>query len=572
MKYFTKKIYLLLFLIIALLVDHKTFGKENRVLYTKDNITNYFSGTVAFDKSQNTRAFRYLSETQSLINKHSNYNKNFVRTLILLNKFEEAFVFSQNIWSKDEFYFEVDLLLGLQNLIKKNYSYSEKHFMRIRKNSKNNLYFEDFLGSILMSWTKAYTNNEKESFDILNEITEEYDGIKQIQNSFLQCFFDTSEVEISYKRLVRNKDYNFSRYNFFLANYLIFKNKNIEAKKLIENAAKKNNSQLLIKQIKNFITNNNNSKIKIFFNCKNPNDALAEIFYLIANIYSANNDYKLSNFYLNISLFLNSKFTPNKILLAENLFSQKKNKLSKKIFNSLKSIGSVYSWHSSLNIAMISSSKDKKPSLISNLQKDFDALSNPDYENYYELANFYNNNEYYEESIKYYSLALQKIKQNHVLIPKILERRGTSYEKLHNWDRAEEDLVKSLEILPDQPYVLNYLAYSWIERKKNIDEAIEMLERAVKMRKNDGYIIDSLGWGYYKKKNYLYAEKYLQKAVEIFPLDPIINDHYADTLWMLNKNIQAIYFWKHVLNLDETEPDLIDKISKKIIFGINNNL
>ena len=99
-----------------------------------------------------------------------------------------------------------------------------------------------------------------------------------------------------------------------------------------------------------------------------------------------------------------------------------------------------------------------------------------------------------------------------------------------------------------------------------------MLERAVKMRKNDGYIKDSLGWGYYKKKNYLYAEKYLQKAVEIFPLDPIINDHYADTLWMLNKNIQARYFWKYILKLDDAEQKLKDTISKKLIFGINKKL
>ena len=90
------------------------------------------------------------------------------------------------------------------------------------------------------------------------------------------------------------------------------------------------------------------------------------------------------------------------------------------------------------------------------------------------------------------------------------------------------------------------------------------------MRKNDGYIIDSLGWAYYAIKNYKEAEKYLQMAVEILPLDPVINDHYADTLWMLNKDIQARYFWKHVLNLDDTEQELKDKINKKIIFGINN--
>ena len=99
-----------------------------------------------------------------------------------------------------------------------------------------------------------------------------------------------------------------------------------------------------------------------------------------------------------------------------------------------------------------------------------------------------------------------------------------------------------------------------------------MIKKAVKLRENDGYIIDSLGWAYYVKKNYVEAELHLQRAVELLPLDPIINDHYADTLWMLNKNIQARYVWKYVLKLDRAEQKLKDTISKKLIFGITKKL
>ena len=139
-------------------------------------------------------------------------------------------------------------------------------------------------------------------------------------------------------------------------------------------------------------------------------------------------------------------------------------------------------------------------------------------------------------------------------------------------ENAEKDLLSSLKIIPDQPHVLNYLAYSWIEKKINTGKALEMLKRATKLKENDGYIIDSLGWAYYANKNYIDAEKYLQRAVELKPLDPIINDHYADTLWMLSKNIQARYFWRYVLSLDNTEESLKDNIDKKLIFGINKKL
>ena len=153
-----------------------------------------------------------------------------------------------------------------------------------------------------------------------------------------------------------------------------------------------------------------------------------------------------------------------------------------------------------------------------------------------------------------------------------MDRRGTSYERSGQWKKAEIDLLESLSILPDQAHVLNYLAYSWVEKGINVVKALEMLEKATALRENDGYIIDSLGWAHFANKNYIDAEFFLQRAVELMPLDPVINDHYADVLWMLDKNIQARYFWKHVLNLDDTEQELKENINKKLIFGITEKL
>jgi len=133
-------------------------------------------------------------------------------------------------------------------------------------------------------------------------------------------------------------------------------------------------------------------------------------------------------------------------------------------------------------------------------------------------------------------------------------------------------LKQSLKILPEQPYVLNYLAYSWIEKKINIDKALKMLKKATELKKNDGYIIDSLGWAHFMNKNYFDAEKYLRTAVQLMPMDPIINDHYADVLWMTNKDIQARYFWNHVLTLDKTDKELKKNVNNKLIFGINEKL
>ena len=570
MRYFIKNIYFILLLITILFLDTETFGKDSKVKYSRNNISNYLSGIVSVNQDYTNAAFKYLNKVQSLKNDHSNFNVQFIRTLILLEKFEQAFAFSKDVWLEDEYFFETDLLLGLESFIKKDYLNAEKHFERLNKISRYNLLFDDFLGNILIAWIKASENNKEDSFKFLDKVPERYHNLKKIQNSFLQCYFDTSKAQIAFEQLMNNEDSDFSRYNFFFANYLLFKNKNIEAEKVINLSRKTHKSNLLIKQTENFILTGNSKKIKNLFNCKNPMDVIAEIFYVIANIYSTEKNYQLSNFYLKISFFLNNKFTPNKTLLAENFFYQQKYELSKKIYNSLKSIGPVYSWYASINLAIILSDIEDKEYAVFDLEDEFNLLLNPDLEHNYELANFFKDREYYQESIKYYSSALQYIKQDHFLFPKILDRRGTSYERLGDWDNAEKDLKESLRILPDQPHVLNYLGYSWIDRGINIDKALEMIIRANELKKNDGYITDSLGWAFYVKKNYLDAEKFLQRAVEILPLDPIINDHYADTLWMLNKHIQARYFWKHVLGLDTVEQKLKDNVSKKLIFGIAN--
>ncbi len=144
MKYFIKKIYLILLLITILSTSTETFGREEKAKYSKDNISNYFSGIVSANQNYTSTAFKHLNKIQSLKSSHSNFNIQFIRTLVLLKKFEQAFAFSKNIWFEDEFFFETDLLLGLESFVKKDYLNAEKYFVRLNKTSRYNLLFEDF--------------------------------------------------------------------------------------------------------------------------------------------------------------------------------------------------------------------------------------------------------------------------------------------------------------------------------------------------------------------------------------------------------------------------------------------
>jgi Tfp pilus assembly protein PilF len=572
MKYLIKKVYIILFFTFIVLNQNKAFTKNNDNLYNSKNISNYFLGIVSANFNKNDNALDYLKKVELLKKKHSEYNIQYLRSLILSNKFDEATIFSKSIWNEGELFFEADLLIGLDYFINKDYENAEKHFQRLNEISRYNLFFDDFIGNILIAWIKASQENKNEAYKFLNKIPDRYYHIKKTQDVFLKCFFDSQETPKIFEEIVQNEEYDFARYNFFMVNYFLFKNENEKAKEAIKKSSEKYSSNLLIKETENFLFENKESKIKDFFNCKNPKGPIAEFFYVISNLYSSEKEYQISNFYFNVSQYLNKDFLSNNALLAENYYFQKNYKKSKKIYLDLKSVGPVYSWHSSKRISRILLDEEGKETALKNLEKEFKKLLQPDPQHYYELANFYKDNEYFEKSIKYYSIALNKIKENHFLIPKILDRRGTSYERIGDWENAEQDLLESLRIIPDQAHVLNYLAYTWIDKGINLDRGLKMLKKANSIQKEDGYIIDSLGWAYYAKKNYLQAESYLQRAVELMPSDPVINDHYADTLWMLNKNIQARYIWSYILKLDKTEKELKEAINKKLVFGIDKKL
>ena len=130
------------------------------------------------------------------------------------------------------------------------------------------------------------------------------------------------------------------------------------------------------------------------------------------------------------------------------------------------------------------------------------------------------------------------------------------------------NLLSSLNADPNQAYVINYLAYSWIEQGVQIEKSLNMLETANKLRSNDPFIIDSLGWALFKLKRYKESKSYLQTAVRLMPGDPIVNDHFGDVLWKNGNEIQARYYWNYVLNLEETKVDLKKNVEKKLINGL----
>jgi tetratricopeptide (TPR) repeat protein len=146
--------------------------------------------------------------------------------------------------------------------------------------------------------------------------------------------------------------------------------------------------------------------------------------------------------------------------------------------------------------------------------------------------------------------------------------RGICNERDKKWDAAEGDLKQALKLYPDQPHVLNYLGYSWIDQGVNLDEGMKMIRRAVEQRPDDGYIVDSLGWAYYRVGNFEEAVKHLERAVELKPEDPTINDHLGDAYWKTGRQLEAHFQWSHARDL-KPEPEELVKIKQKLSSGLS---
>ena len=145
--------------------------------------------------------------------------------------------------------------------------------------------------------------------------------------------------------------------------------------------------------------------------------------------------------------------------------------------------------------------------------------------------------------------------------------RGICEERSKQWSKAEADMRKALELQPEQPHVLNYLGYSWIDQGINLDEGMKMIKRAVDQRPDDGYIVDSLGWAYYRIGNYEDAVKNLERAIDLKPEDPTINDHLGDAYWRVGRTLEAKFQWAHARDL-KPEPEELPKIEAKIENGL----
>ena len=557
---FFKLVLILLFYQSPLYSKSKTLNDFN-----SHYLSNYFSGIVAYENNDNSQALKFFKSSKYLIKQHNSYLKNYIYALVHEGEVQQATrEIKQNLTEENSDFFEAHLLLALDHMKRKNYKKSKEHLQRSYE-FINNDRFSQIIAETLKQYLYVFEENK------ISNIKNKFGNFSFINEVFQRCYLNDKNTKTYFNNLINSQnDSDYSRYIFFYLNYLIENGEHEEAK-YISNNLDYLNSSLLISQGKKWIEDQRPEEFKKIFSCNNITDVVGEFFFLVSNLYSSEDNFEKSNFYLNISHYLNPKFKFNLSLLAENHYLNKDYIKTLEVLKNFDKENEVYYWFKLKKEAQIISKQKSEEASVDFINSKFKKIKNPSLKIIFDIGNVNKNAKKYKEAIKYYDQIISKIDINTQLYAEILYRRGSSYERLGDYVNSDKDLLKSLEVNPGDAYVLNYLAYSWLERKYKINLSLQMLEKAYTAQSNDPYIIDSIGWAYYLIDDHVKAENYLKRAVELMPEDPIVNDHYGDILWRLNRKIQARYFWKNILNLEETDDEMKKIIKDKLIEGLANS-
>jgi tetratricopeptide (TPR) repeat protein len=296
-----------------------------------------------------------------------------------------------------------------------------------------------------------------------------------------------------------------------------------------------------------------------------PQAGAAEALYGLGSALGRRGGEDLGLIYLQLALYLVPSHPLALLSLGDLYEALKKPDLANRIYERVP-LNSPLLRNAQIQLAMNLDALDKPEEAKAHLEKLIGA--NPgDLEAIMALGNVLRGRKDFAECANVYSKGVDTLTKDEKSNWVIYYFRGICYERSKQWPKAEADLKKSLELYPEQPHVLNYLGYSWIDQGVHLDDGMTMIKRAVDQRADDGYIVDSLGWAYYRLGKIDEAVKQLERAVELKPEDPTINDHLGDAYWRVGRVLEARFQWSHARDL-KPEPDDLVKIEAKLKSGL----
>ncbi len=294
-------------------------------------------------------------------------------------------------------------------------------------------------------------------------------------------------------------------------------------------------------------------------------DGAAQALFDLAGAFRQQNAQEMALVLGRLALALKPDFAVAQFLVGDILETSERQESANQVYASIKA-DSPFARAANIRMALNLNAMDRTEQAVALLRKM--ARENPkDPEPLITLGNVLRGHQRFVEAVEIYDQAVTRVGPMNKQHWSLLYSRGMALERSKQWPRAEKDFLKALEYEPEQPYVLNYLGYSWVDMGLHLDRAMEMIRKAVQLRPNDGYIVDSLGWALYRLGDIPGAVRELERAVELRPEDPVINDHLGDAYWKAGRRQEARFQWRRSLGF-EPEADLIAAIEKKLKTGV----
>jgi tetratricopeptide (TPR) repeat protein len=424
--------------------------------------------------------------------------------------------------------------------------------------------FSGFLKPLLTSWVMVGATDGSDPIEALSPLKNQ-SGLRVLYELHAALLSDAvgrpEEAEKHYKFAAKNVRRSTLRVVQGYGQHLERAGKTEQARLLYETYLKENPDSVVLGPAMERLDKGEKPALLV----SGPAEGIAEALFNIAGTMTRQNSAQDALIFGQLALHLRPDFDLARMLVAGILESMNRNEDAIAAYREIDS-QSPFHWSARLRVAGNLEALDRDDDAIALLQ----ILTREDAtrpEPLVSLGDLLRSNKRFAESVAAYDRAIELLSDLDKRHWTILYSRGISLERSKQWERAERDFKRALELNPDQPYVLNYLGYSWVDQGINLGPAREMIERAVKLRPNDGYIVDSLGWVLYRLKDFEGAVEHLERAVELRPNDPTINDHLGDAYWRVGRYTEARFQWQRALAL-KPEADQISAIEDKLQRGL----
>ncbi|QIG49207.1 tetratricopeptide repeat protein [Nordella sp. HKS 07] len=440
-----------------------------------------------------------------------------------------------------------------------------KRFVKARENFKKAAYtpIGELTATLLTAWTYAAQGNQAQAFSTLDKLdrNESLENFKSYHGALIADYLGANIRADSFYKKAYSQAGNSLRVVQAYGNYLERNGRKDEARKVYEQFLATAEKNPLVRQA---LTNLDKGSTPASF-VKTPEAGISEALFSVASALSDDQGLEVALAYAQLALSVNGDRNINLTLLGDIYESMSSYQRSIEAYDAIDKT-SVLKPNAELEVAVNLQRLEKKDeakarlkALVASDPKDYDALVT--------LGNLYRNNEEFAAAADSYNAAIALLDKPDRDNWTVYYYRGIAFERTKQWDKAETDFRKALQFEPDQPMVLNYLGYSMVDKNINLPEAIAMVRKAVELKPNDGYIVDSLGWAHFRLGEYEEAVKQLERAVELKPADPVIADHLGDAYWRVGRQLEARFQWQHAKD-NKPEPEDLARIEKKLKEGL----